>query len=764
MAGIFKRHGTRLMSPPLMLPPLMLPRLVLLSTALAVAASWAPRPHAPKTATTQTPQAGGPPAARVAPVVDTYFGKKVTDPYRWMETPSPELDNWARAQNAYTRAALARIPGRDALLAHLNDITGHLTVVTSLTPVGHRLFFLRRAPGDDLPKLVLHDLDANADRELVDPNKLTDNGHHISVDQFQPSQDGRYVAIGIAPSGSEEDVLHIVDAETARVLPDTIDRARFASPSWLPDGRSFFYNRLRLSGPSEPPAQRFSNNKVFLHRLGTDPEKDIPVFGANIDGITTIGANDFVSVAAITGTRYVLGIQNDGVSPELAIYIAKLPAAGATTYTWRQIIRASDGIVDYTASRSTLYVRSHLNAPRYKVLSMPLDDPNLASAKEIVPAGAAVITNIAASSEGLYVAGRTGANSFLERIGTAGDSDNKAAAIKLPVIGAIGNNDLSADPRTPGAMVGIATWVDPTTWFSIAGADPHGLTDLGLTPKPAGSDGYVITETTAMAKDGKTKLPLSIIERKGTPHDHNQPTLVDGYGAYGIASEPAPYFVPVIRGWVDAGGVMAIAHVRGGGELGEDWHLAGKKTTKQNTIHDFVDSAWAMTKLGYANPNTLAGTGTSAGGITIGGAITQFPAQFRAALIRVGATDSLREELTEGGPANIPEFGTVTNKNDVDALIAMDAYQHVKPGTIYPAVLLTAGAQDHRVPLWESAKFAARLQAAGKSKGPILLRVDYEGGHGSIGAGEKQQNAEYADDFAFLMWQLGAKAYQPAAK
>jgi prolyl oligopeptidase len=747
MVGIFKQPGMRL---------------VLLGTALALTAAWVPK-HPPKpkpAAAAQTQPAGGPPAARIDPVIDTYFGKKIADPYRWMETPGPELTTWAHAQNNYARAALARIPGRDALLAHLNDVTSHLTVVTSLTPVGHRLFFLRRAPGDDLPKLVLHDLDANADRVLVDPNKLTDNGHHISVDQFQPSQDGRYVAIGIAPSGSEEDVLHVVDAETGRVLPDTIDRARFASPSWLPDGRSFFYNRLRPTGPNEPPADRFSNNKVFLHHLGADPDKDIPVFGANIDDIKTIAPTDFVTVAAITGTRYVLGLQNDGVSPEIAIYIAKLPPPGATTYAWRQITRASDGVVDFTASRTTLYLRSHDNAPRYKVLSVPLDNPDLATAKEIVPAGAAVITNIAASSEGLYIAGRTGANSFLERIG----SDGKPAAIKLPFIGAVGNGDLSADPRAPGATVGIATWVDPTTWFSISAADAHDLTDLGLAPKPAGSDDYLITETFAMAKDGKTKLPLSIIEKKGTPHDHNQPVLVDGYGAYGLAAEPAPYFVPVIRGWVDAGGVMAVAHVRGGGELGEDWHLAGKLATKQNTIHDFVDSAWAMTKLGYANPNTLAGMGTSAGGITIGGAITQFPAQFRAALIRVGATNTLREELTEGGPANVPEFGTVTNKNDIDAMIAMDPYQHIKPGVIYPAVLLTAGAEDHRVPLWESAKFTARLQAAGKSKGPILLRVEYEGGHGSIGAGEKQSNAEYADDFAFLLWQLGVPAYQPAPK
>ncbi|MEJ0046097.1 MAG: prolyl oligopeptidase family serine peptidase [Rhodospirillales bacterium] len=217
-----------------------------------------------------------------------------------------------------------------------------------------------------------------------------------------------------------------------------------------------------------------------------------------------------------------------------------------------------------------------------------------------------------------------------------------------------------------------------------------------------------------------------------------------------------PRFVPVVRGWVDAGGVLAVAHSRGGGDLGEDWHQAGRKATKQNTIHDFIDSANAMVKLGYAANGTIAGMGTSAGGITIGGAITQSAALFRAALIRVGITDALRFENTEGGPANIAEFGTVKDKTDFWSLLAMDAYQHVKPGLTYPAVLLTAGAQDHRVPLWQSAKMAARLQAVGKLKGPVLLRVDYEGGHGTIGAGQKQANAEWrtASRFCYGSWEL----------
>jgi prolyl oligopeptidase len=707
-----------------------------------------------------------PPAARVDHDTDSYFGKTVPDPYRWMETPSPAFEDWVRAQDAYTRAVLAEIPGREKLRRHMDDIAGHMTIVTAVTPVGHRVFFRRQDPGDDLAKLVMRDTDTGRDQVLLDPNRVVLGGHHISIDQFQPSQDGHYVAVGIAPGGSEEDVLTILDADTGHRLPDSIDRARFASVSWLPDGRSFFYNRLRQPGPHDAPADRFTGQKVFIHRLGTDPSQDTAIFGAGVNGITTIKPTDFVAVAAMIGTRTVLGIQNDGVSPELTLYVAHLPdqAGPAAAWAWHQIATPADGIVDVAAGRDMLYFRSHQGAPRYTVMAVPLDKPDLADAKTVLPQQDGVLTNIAVSSDALYAAVRNGAASSILRVG----ADGKPVTVTLPVQGAIaepseGPGALTADPRAPGAIVGIGSWVTPTEYFAIDRTAPGAVVSLGLAPHQAAPDDYVITETTAPAKDGRTRLPLSIIERRFTPRDHKQPVLVEGYGAYGLSDEPRPGFVPVVRAWVDAGGVMAIAHVRGGGELGEDWHQAGRKVTKQNTIHDFIDCAWYMTNLGYASDDTLAGVGTSAGGITVGGAITQIPSLFRAALIRSGSTNPLREEFTEGGPANIPEFGTVKIQADFNALLAMDAYQHVKPGIPYPAVMLTGGAQDHRVPLWEAAKMAAKLQADGsRAKGPTLLRVDAEGGHGSIGAGQAQTDAEWADGFAFLLWQLGAPAYQPA--
>ena len=369
---------------------------------------------------------GARPRAPVDHVTDMYFGKPLADAYRWMEAPSPAFDAWTRTQDADTRAALARIPGRDALRRHMDDIAGKMTIVTAVTPVGHRVFFRRQDAGSDLAKLVVRDTDTGRDQVLMDPNRVMIGGHHVSIDQFQPSQDGHYVAVGVSPGGSEEDVLAILDADTGRRLPDTIDRARFASVSWLPDGRSFFYNRLRLQKLGEAPADRYAYQKVFIHRLGTDPGQDAAIFGAGVSGLTTIAASDVVAVAAIIGSRTVLGIQNDGVSPEIALYVAQIPDRPGP-YAWRRIVNVSDGIVDVAAGRDMLYFRSHRDAPRYKVIAVSLDNADLATAKTIVPQADGVLTNIAVSADALYVAGRNGAASYVLRVG----ADGKAGAVEI---------------------------------------------------------------------------------------------------------------------------------------------------------------------------------------------------------------------------------------------------------------------------------------------------------------------------------------------
>jgi prolyl oligopeptidase len=309
-------------------------------------------------------------------------------------------------------------------------------------------------------------------------------------------------------------------------------------------------------------------------------------------------------------------------------------------------------------------------------------------------------------------------------------------------------------------LFSVEGWVHSGAWVAYDPKEKK-IVDTGLlAPSPVDAKGYVGEEIKVKSADG-TEVPLSIVRQKNAKPDGKRPTLIWGYGAYGISETPvfAPRWFPLLEN----GGIWAICHVRGGGEYGEDWHLAGKKSTKPNSWGDLIACAQYLIDKGWATPATLAIDGGSAGGILVGGAMNARPDLFRVVIDEVGVSNALRGEFSENGPPNIPEFGSVTTEDGFKGLLAMDAMHNVKPGTPYPAVLLTTGINDPRVPSYESGKMAATLQAATTSGRPILLRVDYDAGHG-IGSTRIQRNKELADKFAFMFWQMGLKAYQPKAK
>jgi len=306
-------------------------------------------------------------------------------------------------------------------------------------------------------------------------------------------------------------------------------------------------------------------------------------------------------------------------------------------------------------------------------------------------------------------------------------------------------------------FVRLASWTKSSTFFHY---DPKTktLADTGIVPpSPVDFSAIVSEEVKAQASDGE-QIPLSIIHRRDLKLDGSHPTLLHGYGSYGITYDPG--FDPTTLAWLERGGVIAVAHVRGGGENGEGWHKAGQKAAKLNTITDFVACAEYLVSHKYTSPSHLAGEGTSAGGITIGGAITERPDLFAAALDNVGMSDDLRAEMQVNGPANIPEFGTVKKADEFHDLLKISAYHRLKDHTPYPAVLLTTGVNDPRVDPWQMNKMTARLQAASSSGKPVLLRVDYDAGHGGIDATRTQHTALLADQFSFLLWQLGDPEFQ----
>jgi prolyl oligopeptidase len=695
------------------------------------------------------------PKTPVRAVIDNYFGTNVVDPYRWLEnTSDPEVVAWMKAQNDYTRAVLARIPGRDELLARIKSLDNAGNTVSGLQVWGGHYFYYKTAPGSDNRKLFVRDTLTSPERLLVDPETMTTaDGKHYSIDYFQPSLDGVYVTYGVSLGGSEESVLHVLQSASGTVLPDSIDRAEFASPSWLPDGKSFCYTRAQKLPPDAPPTAKYQKLKVYRHTLGGDPETEPLVFGFGANPTVNVDENDFTAVSFSPGApNFLVGLVIHGVKNEFDVYAIPFDANPSSKTAWKKVADQSDDVTGLDVHAGEIYLLSHKNASRFKVLRTSLGAPDLSHAAVVVPASEVVINNITAAGDALYLRDLDGGIVRLRRLPYGHEN---IQSVKLPFEGAI--QSLVSNPTESGAWLELTSWTKSPLWYSLD-AKTDKLTDTALVPpSPIDYSQIESEEVKARSADG-TMVPLSIIHKRGIALDGSHPTWLTGYGAYGINYDP--YFDPTILAFLERGGIHAIAHIRGGGEYGEDWHQAGQKLTKQHTIDDFIAGGEYLIEHKYTSAAHLAGEGTSAGGITIGGAITQRPEMFGAALIRVGDSDSLRSETMASGPANIPEFGTTAEADGFKALFAMDAYQHVKANTPYPAVLLTTGVNDPRVAPWQAAKMAARLQASTSSGKPILLRVDYDAGHG-IGSTKSQRDIELADELSFLFWQLGVTGYTP---
>jgi len=701
-------------------------------------------------------QSPPPPRAPVKDVVDTYFGVQVHDPYRYMETPKdPEVAAWMKAQADYTHALLGRVPQRAAVLAEIEKFGDAAAARTSDVQVsGDHVYYLQRLANENIPKLYVRTGVHGKPRLLVDPEAVNDpQGQHLAIDWFAPSQDNRYVAYGISVGGSEQAVLHVKEVATARESGESIDRVRFGPPGWTADNR-LLYNRLQAPAPNAARGDKYVNSRVYLHALGTDPEKDVAVLGANVAPGVTVDPVAMPFVGTVPGSRHAIGVVVNGVQREVTIYTATLASLSAGKPDWKKVVDPGDEVTDSTLIRDSLYLLTHKGASRFKVLKLDLDAPDMAKAEVVVPPGESVVTGLAAASDALYVRRMNGSTSELLRV--AYSPGAKPVQVKLPFDADIAA--LAADVRVPGVIYEASAWTRFGGFYAYSPKTGQ-VTDTGLQPQgpydqPADLES---TEVKVKSYDG-TLVPLSIVHRKGLKLDGNNPTILFGYGAYGISM--TPYYRPTWLPWFRRGGVIAYPHVRGGGEYGEEWYKAGYKATKPNTWKDAIACAEWLIANRYTSTPRLSIMGGSAGGIFVGRSITERPDLFGAAVDEVPVSDALRMELEENGVPNIPEFGSVKTEEGFKGLLAMSAYHAVKDGTPYPAVLVTTGINDPRVDAWQAAKMAARLQAATTSGKPVLLRVDYDAGHG-IGSTKKQAYEERADIIAFLLWQLGMPGAQP---
>jgi prolyl oligopeptidase len=705
-------------------------------------------------------QSAPPPTDR-QDVTETFYGQTVTDPYRWLENwHEPKVAQWMKAQDDYTRVTLSRIPGREKFLARVKALDLSSSRVRGAQVWGGKLFYLKADAGADNLKLYVRDnataSASSKERLLLDPELLTKDDVHSSIDYFQPSLDGALVAYGISTGGSEESVIHILETSTGKQLPDAIDRCRFGAVAWLPGNQSFLYNRLQKMTPGMPRTAFEQRSRVYLHELGRDPEHDRFVFGYGYSeemktGPLKIEDNDLSFIAYSPASPYLFGLVAHGTENEVTAYYVPLDQLQSSTIQWKKLFDVDAAVVRFDVNQDDIYLVTHKNKPHYEVTRTSLKHPDVEHATVVVPASEVVIQEADVAKDGIYIRDLDGGIGRMRRLSFDGRIEAVPAGQGLSVAA------ISTTPTETGALVHVVSWTSAPSWLAY---DPqrNSGTDTGIQPPlPIDTSAYEAVEMKAKSADG-TMIPLSIIRAKNLKLDGNRPTHLIGYGAYGISYDA--FFDPVWVAWLERGGVIAFAHVRGGGEYGEEWYRAGYKLTKQHTIDDFIASAQYLIDNKYTSPQRLSGEGTSAGGILIGGAITQRPDLFSAALIRVGCSNALRMEFTPNGPPNIAEFGSITDPDGFKGLYAMDAYQHVKHGTAYPGILLTAGINDPRVDPSQPAKMAARLQASTSSRRPVLLRVDYDAGHG-MGSTRAQHDLEFADEMSFLLWQAGDAEFQP---
>jgi len=688
-----------------------------------------------------------PPVAEIKPVTEPLWGVSVTDPYRYMEALDSSTLGWIKKQGDYTNKVFAAIKPRAALEQRIAQFTGSFGIAKWFVSYGGRAFYLERVPGSDNFDLI--EKDSSGTRKVVDSAALrsAQGGRTVAINYFLVSPDGAKVALGISSGGSEDASLTVIDVATQATIAGPIDRCEYATSAWSDDGRTLYFVRLKKLAPGEDEIEKYKDLTLYSWDLHGDP---MPLLGSRVNHGPKFSPTDFPGIQLSPGGRLAMAGNTNGVQRELVSWLAPVAEVGNRQTVWKPFTVRSDGVTSLDMRGDEIFLLSHRHAPTFKILTLRAGQP-LSSAKTLLAAQKnLVIDSIHAASDALYVVARKGAYSQLLRI-PAGSA--KAEEIALPFKGHI--SDAFSDPRAPGLSLSLESWVVAPSEFEY---DPGSgkFSDLALTSKPTLDPTlFVVRDLESRSHDG-VMVPLSLVQPKGIVGP--QITYLYSYGFYG-SSRLANFNLRTV-GFLKEGGTYATCHVRGGGELGQDWRLAGKDANKPNTWRDLIACGEDLIARGVTSKDKLFIQGASGGGITVGMAMTERPDLFAGVIDGVPAANTLRAEFAPNGPENIPEFGTVTSKKGFENLYAMDTLQHIKAGARYPAVLITVGLNDARVAPWEPAKLTAMLQASG-TPNPVLLRVDADAGHGVIGSTKTQSDQENADIYSFIFWRAGVADWRP---
>lgn len=697
-----------------------------------------------------------PPLARVETVTDNYFGKLVEDPYRYMENlEDTNVINWMKAQSEYSRTLLDMLPGRKDLLDKMAEFDKRESSRVRQPKITDSdiCFYLKTTPEDEMWKLYYRKGFEGEEQLLFDPETYDqESGQKYVISNFYPSWDGGKVAIEVSPNGSENGVLMVLNVKTKEFYPEKIDRCWGAESNWLEGNESFLYSRLKSADIHQE--DRLFDQKVYLHKLGTDPAEDIEIFSREKYPDLEITNANFLVVIYHKDLDYIIGALFT-VDNRWNAYYAPKEELMMDKINWKRLFKLEDNVVGIRPVKDAIYCKSQDNAPNFKIIQVDMTNPGVDRAKVIVEEPKdAIIDDFTVTSDGLYYSlAKSGVQEDLYFL-----PFGKTQAMNLELPKPAGSLMLSQkDFLFSDIWVNIAGWTTDFTRYrydhTTGSFTSEQLSHIAEYPE---YENLVVEEVEVPSHDG-VMVPLSIIYKKGTKMDGSSPLFVLGYGSYGYPINPG--FSPGFFLWTYKGGIMAIAHVRGGGEKGDAWHKGGQKVTKPNTWKDLIACAGYLIDNNYTSSGKLAISGGSAGGILVGRAMTERPDLFAAVIPEVGSMNPLRMVYSPGGPVNIPEFGDPADSTECMALIEMDSYLQVKDGVNYPATMVTAGMNDPRVIAWSPAKFAARLMAANASDEEILFLADFEAGHG-IGDSKTKSWESLANLLSFAFWRTGHPDFQ----
>jgi prolyl oligopeptidase len=675
-----------------------------------------------------------PPSHPDPTVVDIYHGQPVPDPYRWLEDlDSEQTRAWVEAQNRLTFDYLQRIPARQRLLERLTQLWNYEKYSQPFKEGGRYFYFKNDGLQNQSVLYTQESLEAEA-RVLLDPNTLSEDGT-VALSGIAISRDGRYLAYGLSRSGSDWQEWKVRDIETGEDLPDHLRWIKFSGASWTPDGQGFFYSRY----DEPPPGREYESanyfQKLYYHRLGTPQSEDLLVYHRP-------DQKEWGFAGGVTedGNYLIISVWR-GTDPKNLLFYKDLRDPNSPVVELIREFEAEYSFVGNDGSR--FWLLTDLNAPRRRLVAIDLDNPG--QVQEVIPEAEETLQGVSLINNQFVAFYLKDAHTQIKTFALDG---TYLGAIPLPGLGsASGFGGKRYDTETFYTFTSFTT--PPTIYrydFTTGRSTLFRQPQVDFDPQA-----YEVQQVFYPSKDG-TRIPMFLVHRRGLARTGDHPTLLYGYGGFGISLTPS--FSVGLVAWLEMGGVYAQPNLRGGGEYGEAWHQAGTKLNKQKVFDDFIAAAEWLVANGYTNPSKLAISGGSNGGLLVGACLTQRPDLFAAALPAVGVFDMLRFHKFTIGWAWISEYGSPEDPEEFKALYAYSPLHNLKPGTAYPATLMTTADHDDRVVPAHSFKFAAALQAAQGGSQPILIRIDTKAGHGA-GKPTTKLIEETADRWAFLVEVLG---------